>query len=70
MQAEQPVKGGDMALTIDQWNREMPARMDSKSHLLHAPMRQSVPTSPELVAKRRRAEERKLLRDLAGGDIK
>lgn len=57
-----------MALTIDQWNREMPARMDAKSHLLHAPMRQYVPTSPELVAKRRRAEERKLLRELPGDD--
>ena len=55
-----------MALTIDQWNKEMPARMDAKSHLLHAPMRQFVPTDPELVAKRRRAEERKLLRELIG----
>ena len=44
----------------------MPARMDAKSHLLHAPMRQSVPTNPELIAKRRRAEERKLLRELTG----
>ena len=69
MQAEQPVKGSDMALTIDQWNREMPARMEAKSHLLHAPMRQSVPTSPELVAKRRRAEERKLLAELTGSDV-
>lgn len=48
----------------------MPARMDAKSHLLHAPMRQSVPTSPELVAKRRRAEERKLLAELTGSDVK
>ena len=55
-----------MALTIDQWNKEMPARMDAKSHLLHAPMRQFVPTDPELVAKRRRAEERRLLRELTG----
>ena len=70
MQAEQARKGNDMVLTIDQWNREMPARMDAKSHLLHAPMRQSVPTSPELVAKRRRAEERKLLAELTGGDVK
>lgn len=57
-------------LTIAQWRREAPSLMEAKSHLLHGPMRQSVPTSPELVAKRRRAEERKLLRDLAGGDIK
>ena len=58
-----------MVLTIDQWNREMPGRMEAKSHLLHAPMRQSVPTSPELVARRRRAEERKLLAELTGSDV-
>ena len=60
----------DRPLTIEQWGREMPARMEAKSHLLHAPMRQSVPTSPELVAKRRRAEERKLLAELTGSDVK
>ena len=60
----------DRPLTIEQWGREMPSRMEAKSHLLHAPMRQSVPISPELVAKRRRAEARNLQRDLAGEDIK
>lgn len=44
--------------------------MEAKSHLLHAPMWQSVPTSPELVAKRRWAEERKLLAELTGSDVK
>lgn len=57
-------------LTIAQWRREVPSLMEAKSHLLHAPMRQSVPTSPELVAKRRRAEERKLLSELTGSDVK
>ena len=58
----------DRPLTIEQWGREMPGRMEAKSHLPHAPMRQSVPTSPELVARRRRAEERKLLAELTGSD--
>lgn len=57
-------------LTIAQWRREVPSLMEAKSHLLHAPMRQSVPPSPELVDKRRRAEARNLQRDLAGEDIK
>ena len=56
-------------LTIEQWGREMSSRMEAKSHLLHAQMRQSVPTSPKLVAKRRRAEERKLLAELTGSDV-
>ena len=56
-------------LTIEQWGREMSGRMEAKSHLLHAPMRQSVPTSPKLVAKRRQAEERKLLAELTGSDV-
>lgn len=59
-----------MTITIDKWRRDLPARMEEKSHLLHAPMRQSVPTSPELVDKRRRAEERKLLAELSGSDVK
>ena len=57
-------------LTIAQWRREVPSLMEAKSHLLHAPMRQSVPPSPELVDKRRRAEERKLLAELSGSDVK
>ena len=44
----------DRPLKIEQWGKELSSRMEAKSHLLHAPMRQSVPTSPELVAKRRR----------------
>lgn len=60
----------DRPLTIEQWGREMSSCMEAKSHLLHAPMRQSVPISPELVAKRRRAEERKLLAELTGSDVK
>ena len=60
----------DLPLKIEQWSKELSCRMDAKSHLLHAPMRQSVPTSPELVAKRRRAEERKLLAELTGSDAK
>ena len=56
-------------LTIEQWGREMSSSMEAKSHLLHAPMRQSVPTSPKLVAKRRRAEERKLLAELTKSDV-
>lgn len=54
---------------INNGTRTFVDRMEAKSHLLHAPMRQSVPTSPELVAKRRRAEERKLLAELTGSDV-
>lgn len=59
-----------MTITVDKWRRDLSGRMDAKSHLLHAPMRQSVPPSPELVDKRRRAEERKLLAELSGSDVK
>lgn len=57
-------------LTIAQWRREVSSLMEAKSHLLHAPMRQSVPPSPELVDKRRRHEEQKMLLALAGIDVK
>ena len=60
----------DWPLKIEQWRKELSRRMEAKSHLLHAPMRQSVPTSPGLVDKRRRAEERKLLAELTGSDVK
>lgn len=60
----------DRPLKIEHWGKELSSRMEAKSHFLHAPIRQSVPTSPELVAKRRRAEERKLLAELTGSDVK
>lgn len=59
-----------MTIAIDKWNRDLPGRMDAKSRVLHGPMRQSVPTSPGMVDKRRRAEERKLLAELSGSDVK
>lgn len=58
-----------MTITIDKWRRDLPGRMDAKSRVLHGPMRQSVPPSPELVDKRRRAEGRKLLAELTGSDV-
>lgn len=60
----------DQPMSLNQWGREREGRMDAKSHILHGPMRQTVPTSPALVAKRRRAEARRLACDLAGEDIK
>lgn len=59
-----------MTITIDKWRRDLLGRMDAKSRVLHGPMRQTAPASPELLAKRRRAEERKLLAELSGSDVK
>lgn len=59
-----------MTITIDKWRRDLSGRMDAKSRVLHGPMRQTVPTSPELLAKRRRHEEQKMLLALAGIDVK
>lgn len=50
--------------------RTFDSRMEAKSHHLHGPLRQDVPASPDLVAKRRRAEARALARHLAGEDIR
>lgn len=59
-----------MTTRIDRWRRDLPGRMDAKSRVLHGPMRQTAPANPELLAKRRRHEEQKMLLALAGSDVK
>lgn len=46
--------------------RTFGSRMEAKSHHLHGALRQDVPASPDLVGKRRRAEARRLVAELAG----
>lgn len=60
----------DRPLGIHQWGKEMKIRMEAKSNFLHGALRQDVPTSPTLVAKRRKAEAIRLAREQAGEDIK